>query len=133
MSKQTVAQMRAKHALGRITSYQTVYQTEEDKQKRFNSYTASFGPMILMSGFGQACAFYVANKKTEHKDVLDAVEAWLQEKGRPFHGQNGNIIACITSSDSSTYRLAQIETLAYLDWLKKFGKAFLKSEEGDAL
>ena len=127
MSKQTVAQMRAKHALGRITSYQT----EEDKQKRFNSYIASFGPMILMSGFGQACAFYVANKKTEHKEVLDAVEDWLKKEGRPFHGQDDNIIQCITNCDSSTYRLAQIETLAYLDWLKKFGKAFLKSEEGD--
>ena len=130
MSRQTIAQARAKHALGRITAYQV---KDDDKQKRFNSYVAAFGPMILMSGFGQACAFYLANKKSEHKDVLDAVEDWLGSEGKPFYGLQGHIIECITSVEKSTYRLAQIETLAYLDWLKKFAKAFLKSDDSGGM
>jgi CRISPR-associated protein Cmr5 len=85
--------------------------------------------MILMNGFGQACAFYSANKKPEHQDVLKAVEEWLKKEDRPFYGQKGDIVRCITQCDMPRYRLAQVEALAYLDWLKKFAKAFLKSDE----
>ncbi len=131
MSQPTIAQKRAKHALDSITAYQAKTTGKDDEQKRFNSYVASFGPMILMNGFGQACAFYIANKKSEHRDVLKAVEEWLKKEGRPFHGQQGHIVQCITNCDKHIYRMAQIEALAYLDWLKKFAKAFLKSEEGD--
>ena len=125
MSRQILAQERAKHALKKITAYEN---KSQDEQKLFNSYVASFGPMILMNGFGQACAFYMANKKSEHKDVLNAVEEWLKKEGRPFHGKEGHIVQCITECDMSRYRLAQVEALAYLDWLKKFSKAFLNSE-----
>jgi CRISPR-associated protein Cmr5 len=125
-ARQTLAQQRAKHALEKITGYQS---RPDDAQKRFNSYVASLGPMILMNGFGQACAFYIANEKSEHKDVLQAVEEWLKKKGRPFHEREEDIIRCITNGDERTYRLARLEALAYLDWLKKFAKAFLKSEE----
>jgi CRISPR-associated protein Cmr5 len=85
--------------------------------------------MILMNGLGQACAFYIANKKSEHQDVLNAVEGWLKQEGRPFHEREGHIVKCITSCDKHIYRMAQVEALEYLDWLKKFAKAFLKSEE----
>lgn len=131
MSQSTIAQQRAKHALGQITAYSS---KSKEEQEKYNSYVASFGPMILMSGFGQACAFYIANKKTEHKDVLGAVTDWLKLEGRPFHERKGHIVECITNCDKHIYRLAQVEALEYLDWLKKFAKAFLKSkEQGDSL
>jgi CRISPR-associated protein Cmr5 len=141
----SIAQLRAEHALKEITekypkilherakheSDMKKYQEILDKsQKRFNSYVASFGPMILMNGFGQACAFYMAKKK-EHGDVINCVTNWLQQKDRPFHNKAGHIVNCITESDIHTYRLAQVEALAYLDWLKKLAKAFLKSEAGE--
>lgn len=123
---QTIAQQRAKHALDKINGYAS---RDGDVQKRFGSYVSSLGPMILMNGFGQAAAFYLANKKGEHRDVLDMLDAWLTGEGKPLHGVTGNhLVDRIVKLDVHRYRLAQAEALAYLDWLKKFTKAFLMSE-----
>jgi len=126
MSRQTIAQQRAAHALEKINEYKN---GDGDAQKRFNSYVTSFGPMILMNGFGQAAAFYLANNKSEHRDVLDMLDGWLTGKGRPLHGVAGDhLVDRIVNLDVHGYRLAQAEALAYLDWLKKFAKAFLASD-----
>ncbi len=143
---QTIAQRRAKHALDAITSFTPApgpSETKEDKkkrldkQKRFNSYVSSFGPMILMNGFGQACAFYMANNKSdksERRDALNMLDNWLVGEGRPLAGKRdkNNIVERIIRINAHEYQLAQVEALAYLDWLKKFAKAFLKSEAEDA-
>lgn len=131
MTHQTIAQQRAKHALGIVCG-------TDDKggfkgkppasQKKLNSYIAGFGPMILMNGFGQACAFYLANNEEEHRDVYDAIAQWLARPGRPYEDKT-DLMQAIVDNDVATYRLAQAEALAYLDWLKKFAKAFLKNEK----
>ncbi len=128
MSRPNLAQMRAKHALEKIKAYKTA--NAPDAQKRFNAYVSSLGPMILMNGLGQACAFYLANKKTEHRDVLKILDDWLKTEGRPLHAMStkGHIVERIVNVDADVYRLARVEALAYLDWLKKFAKAFLASE-----
>lgn len=123
-SGQTLAQQRAKHALAQIEAM------KKNDDGHLAAHIASFPAMILMSGFGQACAFYLSKGKTM-KLAYDALESWLTEDGKPYAGATGNspLMAAITSGDSATYRLAQAEALAYLDWLKKFAKAFLASEE----
>lgn len=88
--------------------------------------------MILMSGFGQACAFYLSKGGTM-KLVYGALESWLTSTGRPYdlYGRDRNLMKAITQCDAARYRLAQIEALAYLDWLKKFARAFLKDEHAN--
>jgi len=128
---QTIAQQRAKHALKKIMEYKD---EPAEKQKKFNSYVSSLGPMILMNGLGQACAFYLANKNNEYRDVLKILDDWLVSEGRPMAGKRdkAHIVERIVDIDAHEYQLAQVEALAYLDWLKKFAKAFLKSEAEDA-
>ncbi len=125
---QTIAQKRAKDALEKIRAYEG---ESSEKQKRINSYVSSFGPMILMNGFGQACAFYIANNKEEHLEVFKILEGWLKSDGQVFYGEHSSLMECITTCNASRYQLAQVEALAYLDWLKKFAKAFLKSDADD--
>jgi CRISPR-associated protein Cmr5 len=79
--------------------------------------------MILMSGFGQTCAFYKSNKKDNHAEVLKVLEEWLK---------HGDLMDFITNSSAEQYQLAQVESLAYLNWLKKFAKAYLEGEGDDA-
>ncbi|MHB8474074.1 MAG: type III-B CRISPR module-associated protein Cmr5 [Gammaproteobacteria bacterium] len=124
MSRQTLAQQRAKHALARIEAMKT----EDDGH--LSAHIAGFPAMILMSGFGQACAFYLS-KGGAMKLAYDALESWLTSAGKPYTSATGacELMTAITSNDAATYRLAQAEALAYLDWLKKFAKAFLKSED----
>ncbi len=131
MSHQTVAQKRAKHALNIVCGVGDkpgFKGKSATSQKKINSYIAGFGPMILMNGFGQACAFYLANNEEEHQDVYDAIAQWLTSSDRPYAGER-DLMQAIVNSDVTSYRLAQTEALAYLDWLKKFAKAFLKDEK----
>jgi CRISPR-associated protein Cmr5 len=121
---QQLAQLRAGHALAQIEAMKA----QDDGH--LSAHIAGFPAMILMSGFGQACAFYLSKGKTM-KLAYDALENWLTSAGRPYASATGTckLMTAITSNNAATYRLAQAEALAYLDWLKKFAKAFLKSEE----
>ena len=116
MSLQTISQERAKHALA-------VVQDWEDKntsdQKELKSYVVGMPAMILMSGFGQTCAFYKSKGKN-HDVVLQGLQDWLKQ---------GDIISFITQSSAQEYQLAEAEALEYLNWLKKFAKAYLKGDE----
>lgn len=151
MKLQTIAQQRAKHALSQIESYieklHAKVETPQNKnlsdkekmaltfklQGELLSYINSMGPMILMSGFGQTCAFYLSKKKDEHQSALAMVADWLESGDRIYANlPQKTLIDKIVVNDAITYQLAQIEALAYLDWLKKFAKAFLKvKKEGD--
>ncbi len=131
MTHKTIGQLRAGDALaivcGTGEKKEGFKQNSAESQKKLNSYIAGFGPMILMNGLGQACAFYLAAKEKEHQDVYKAIEKWLTKPDRPYKNKT-DLMEAIVDGDAATYRLAQAEALAYLDWLKKFAKAFLKED-----
>ncbi len=114
-----VSQKRAAHALKAVNAWKESKGKEEHKELR--SYVASMPAMMLISGFGQTCAFY-KSKGGNHEKVLKAVEDWL---GR------GDLIEFITGSTASEYQIAQAEALEYLAWLKKFAKAYLTDGKND--
>lgn len=141
---QNLVQLRAKHALEQIDKIikhdDEIKKNKSDEEKKLNddghlsSHIAGFPAMILMSGFGQACAFYLSKGGTM-KLAYDALEDWLTTGNRPYSNAVQNkykLMTAITSGDAATYRLAQAEALVYLDWLKKFAKAFLKNDDGNS-
>jgi len=117
MGVQIISQQRAKHALKAVQSW-----AEKDRsdQKELTSYVVGMPAMILMSGFGQTCAFYKSNKKDNHAEVLSVLEDWLKK---------GDLMQFITKASAQDYQLAQAETLEYLNWLKKFAIAYLQGDE----
>ena len=125
---QTLAQKRAKHALAQVTAM-----PQDDEH--IASQIAGFPAMILMSGFGQACAFYLSKGKSTNglpmKLAYEALQSWLTSRDRPYSKHPRQLMCAITESDAATYRLAQAEALAYLDWLKKFAVAFLKRTDNE--
>ena len=116
MSLQTISQERAKHALAAVKGWEDKSSSD---QKELKSYVVSMPAMILMSGFGQTCAFYKSKGKN-HEVVLQALQVWLNK---------GDIISFITQSSAQEYQLAEAEALEYLSWLKKFARAYLKGDE----
>jgi len=115
MSLQTVEQKRAKHALKIVNEWKNM----GDAQKKLKNYVVGMPAMILMSGFGQTCAFY-KSKKENHETVLQALQSWLDK---------GDVIQAITASTAQEYQLMQAESLAYLNWLKKFARAYLQGDD----
>jgi len=113
---QTIEQERAKHALDTVKKWEV---KDASEQKELKSYVVGMPAMILMSGFGQTCAFY-KSKGGNHQEVLKILEAWLK---------HGDLMRFITESSAQDYQLVQAESLAYLNWLKKFVRAYLQGDD----
>jgi CRISPR-associated protein Cmr5 len=106
-------------------------------QKEYISYASSVPAMIHTNGLGQAAAFFKSkkgkngNNKTTHEYLYQLLSDWLKKDNQPF--ANKDLLDGITNSDMQTYRLAQTEAQALMDWVKKFAKAYMKAETSEQL
>ncbi len=119
---------RAKHALKIVESL------KDEKLENYASYVKALPATILQNGLGQAMATLLAaakgNPRDDHRRLYDHMEEWLCKKNEhsPYFGQN-NLMKAITTNDEAAYIHAQAETMAYLEWLKKFAVAYLTKPE----
>ena len=125
----TLQQRRAHFALQRIRQLAEQWRADTKKQKEFNSYASAMPFMIHANGLGQTAAFY-RRKGIEHiyYQLYQFLGEWLSQPGQPFSGKNDLLIG-ITESDMETYLVAQIESMLFLDWVKKLSSAFLARDE----
>lgn len=121
---QSRQQIRAKHALARVGKLKGCGQ---DSKIRGRASELPF--MIHSCGLGQALAFFKSKgSKDGYDEVLAMLDSWLREKGSPFEGKAGALEA-ITQCDLHTYRVAQMESIQYMEWVKKFASAYLTEED----
>jgi len=115
----TYEQKRAAHALKEIKKL------ENKQSEHFISYVSALPASIVMNGLGQAMAFEKSNKNDSgHKDLYNIIERWLCGESGVFD-QETDLMDAITNNGQNDYLRAQAEALAYLDWLKKFSRAYL--------
>jgi len=122
MQQQTIQQQRAKYALEKVQEAAK----QSSLHKEYKSYASTLPAMIHMNGLGQAAAFFCSKTKT-HKMLYQLLSDWLCEEGQPYAGCD-NLLDGITTQDMHTYRLAQAEAQALMDWVKKFAKAFMNDD-----
>ncbi len=132
----TLEQQRAQHALEQIKDLAT---RSEEWQAHYTSYVKGFPASILANGLGQSLATLLSAVKGHpegkfqdpHFLLYRHLELWLcrNDEFAPYPGTK-DVIEAITSHDSTRYRMAQAEAMAYLVWLKKFAAAYLKDDEG---
>ena len=133
----TLGQKRAEYAL------ETVLAIPEEKKKDFKSFSASAPSTILQNGFGQALAFWLSkgtdkdlNIKEDDKHIVlfDMIWKWLvYEKGdvkNPFlekskANNRTDVVRQLSGMDQIKYLTAQKETLALLEWVKRYANADL--------
>jgi CRISPR-associated protein Cmr5 len=121
---QTLQQERAKHALGKVQSWVAL-----NDGAKLKARTSELPFMVHANGLGQAAAFFKSKKNKDGYDVvLLALQSWLAEPNRPFAGKT-DLMRAIVEADLSTYRLAQAEAMAYMDWVKKFASAYLDTDK----
>jgi len=118
MAMQSIEQQRAKAALAWAENG-----VDADELSAANGMPA----MILMSGLGQTAAFYKSKDKAHYTNLYNELSKWLIRPDKPYAGKE-NMLKGITQCDAKTYRAAQVEALAYLQWVKKFAKAYAKGE-----
>jgi CRISPR-associated protein Cmr5 len=121
---QTLQQERAKHALDKVQSW-----VKLNDGAKLKARTSELPFMVHANGLGQAAAFFKSKKNKDGYDVvLLALQSWLAEPNRPFAGKT-DLMQAIVDTDLSTYRLAQAEAMAYMDWVKKFASAYLDTDK----
>lgn len=88
--------------------------------------------LILTNGLGQTLAFLRAKGKgnpNAPQTLYGHLSEWVMSE--IASGQQDSLLEWIIGQDSSTYRRATTEALAFTVWLKRFAEAELKSEEPD--
>ena len=120
---QTLQQRRAQYAL---KSVRDLLKDKGLNRQEFKSYAAGFPAMIQMNGLGQAAAFHFSQGGT-HRKLYDIVSRWLTEEEQPYSAHD-DLLGGITEQDLHAYRVAQVESLLLLDWVKKFAKAYARED-----
>jgi CRISPR-associated protein Cmr5 len=120
---------RAKHSLARVE------QVKEDPllpNDKYLSYAESLPASILMNGLGQAAAILLSASKGKPQDphmvLYKDLEDWLlnQCQSSPYYRSGvKDLMKAITGGSKSDYQKAQAEALKWLEWLKKFARAYL--------
>lgn len=133
---QTMQQKRAKYALEAV---QKAIDDRRVNQKEYKAYAANLPAMIHMNGLGQAVAFFKSkgngkdSKAKAYLSIYNTLSDWLcgnvdGAKTQPYTGSR-DLLEGITNKDMQHYQVAQAEAQALMDWVKKFAKAFMDSDE----
>ena len=142
MTQLTRDQQRAQHALQSVRRVQeriaSAVANEKEKKKAkefgkdYKSYAESLPASIVMNGLGQACAMLLAQAKGDHdahRLLYDHLQDWLRGRERAaIYPENQDLLEAVIHHGQRQYIRAQVESLAYLNWLKKFAQAYLASE-----
>ncbi len=97
----------------------------KEAREKYKSLALKTPILILTNGLGQTLAFF-KSKGGEHELLYGHLSNWLTNESK-IYGQ-GELIQNIISGDSAKYRQATTETLAFLNWLKRFAEAELEGE-----
>jgi CRISPR-associated protein Cmr5 len=119
---QTKQQQRAAFALECLQKIGTLV------PKDTANFIVGMPTMILTNGIGQTLAFLLSKKSGKEKQVYDILKKWLcKTMNRQFGADSTADIEFIKKFNAITqqeYLQAQQEALRFLEWLKRYARAF---------
>lgn len=137
----TLEQKRARHAWRNV---EYVAGKDDKFRKDYGSYVRGLPALILSDGLGMTLAFLCAKgkkdsppdkakKENAYTEVYQHVSAWVTTE--LSLGVNGDALLdwVVNTANSTQYRRATAEALAYLAWLKRFteAKGWKSDESGE--
>ncbi len=114
----TLGQQRAKFCLEQLENLSC-------NREEFKNFSAGLPAMILQNGFGQTLAFLVAKGTDKHLAGFSIIVAWLVNRNILTTAVPGDILNQVSSLEQGDYLHAQRESLAMLEWLKRYANAEL--------
>ncbi len=117
----TLGQQRAAYCLERLENLTC-------SRADFKSFSAGLPAMILQNGFGQTLAFLLAkgkDKQDKHLAAFNIITGWLLKRNFLADPKPAQVLTEISQMPQTTYLHAQKETLAMLEWLKRYANAEL--------
>ncbi|SRR5579883_828033 len=114
---------RAQAAWNNIQSVKT-----QDEQAKYGSLARQMPTLIQVNGLGQTLAFLKAKGNKHHKEMFNHLSIWVCSRLN-LSTEKETLLDHILKMDSQRYRLATGESLAFLQWVKRFAEAELDSED----
>ncbi len=93
--------------------------------KEYGSLAREMPTLIQVNGLAQTLAFLKAKNKTHHQKMFQHLSDWVCQQ----LGLQGDLLESVLAMDSQLYRRATAESLAFLQWLKRFAEAKLGANE----
>lgn len=125
--RQSLDQERAAQA---ATDVRAIKELGERDKKTYRSLVEGLPAMVVANGLGQTCAYLLSRAEGKREKVerrlYEQLQQWLT--GR-VAGLQGELLDTLMKADVGTYRRAQVEALAYVQWLKRFAQAELPRSE----
>lgn len=119
----TLGQKRAEYCLSQLR--QMRFDSESDSEK-FKNFSAGLPALIIQNGFGQTLAFLVAKGEDKHIAAYNIIVGWLVRQDiLTSDDQPAGLLGQISRLEQTQYLSAQKETLAMLEWLKRYANAEL--------
>ena len=116
-----IEQGRAKFAYDSVND--VAQNSNEDMKKKYKSCAKKLPVLIKTNGLGQALAFI--NKRDDGNDKLyDTIGEWLINK--QLIEANQDLVNIVINKPSNEYRRLTTETLALLNWVRRFVDSLMK-------
>lgn len=106
--------------------------TQADLQKKYKSGAKKLPVLIKTNGLGQALAF-INERDDGNIRLYNMIGEWLAHKQLIELSENSDLVEVVVSKPSNEYRRITIETLALLNWVRRFVDGLMpKVEEVDS-
>ena len=123
-----IEQGRAQFAYDRVN--EIAQNSNGDLKKKYKSGAKKLPVLIKTNGLGQALAF-INRRDAGNEKLYDTIGEWLTCKQLIELGQNIDLVEVVISKPSDEYRRITSETLALLNWVRRFVDGLMKEVEDD--
>ena len=93
--------------------------TNEDLKKKYKSGAKKLPVLIKTNGLGQSLAF-INRRDAGNEKLYDTIGEWLVCKQLITLGRNVDLVDVVIGKPSNEYRRITTETLALLNWVRRF-------------
>ena len=124
----TIEQGRAKFAYDSVN--EVVQNANADKKKKYKSGAKKLPVLIKTNGLDQALAF-INNRDDGNVELYNTIRDWLSQKQLIELDINTDLVAIVIDKPSNEYRRITTETLALLNWVRRFVDGLMKDVEED--
>ena len=130
----TIEQGRAKYAFEKVKGISDNTNDASKKLKENYKSTAKKLPVLIKTnGLGQTLAFLKSkggNKIINAYDKLyEHIGSWLQTEDTKRLVEKGELVEQVINLESQAYRQVTVETLALLNWVRRFVDGLMKDVE----
>lgn len=113
-TRKGIEQGRAKYA------FEVVKSVNDNKlKKEYKSAAKKLPVLIKTNGLGQSLAF-IKRRNDGYDKLYEQIGKWLQSEDAKQLVQQGELVEQVIQLESPDYRQVTVETLALLNWIRRF-------------